>query len=163
MAQRLKCLPAMRETRVRSLGREYPLEQEMAKHFRILAWRISWTEKSGRLQSMGLQRVRHDWVTSLTLTAEGPGSITGRGTKIPQVAQVGPQKRILCVHIFFIACKIGYNPLEEEMATHSSILAWRTPWTGEPGGLQFMGFQRVRHDWGTKHSCTQAHLWDRML
>ena len=41
------------------------------------------------------------------------------------------------------------DPLEKEMATHSSILAWRIPWTGEPGGLQFMGLQRVRHDWAT--------------
>ena len=38
------------------------------------------------------------------------------------------------------------DPLEEEMATHSSILAWRIPWTEEPGGLQSMGFQRVEHD-----------------
>jgi len=38
------------------------------------------------------------------------------------------------------------DPLEEEMATHSSILAWRIPWTEEPGGLQSMGSQRVRHD-----------------
>ena len=38
------------------------------------------------------------------------------------------------------------DPLEEEMATHSSILAWKIPWTEEPGGLQFMGSQRVRHD-----------------
>ena len=38
------------------------------------------------------------------------------------------------------------DPLEEEMATHSSILGWRIPWTEEPGGLQSMGLQRVRHD-----------------
>ena len=38
------------------------------------------------------------------------------------------------------------DPLEEEMATHSSVLAWRIPWTGEPGGLPFMGSQKVRHD-----------------
>ena len=38
------------------------------------------------------------------------------------------------------------DPLEEGMATHSSILAWRTPWTEEPGGLQSIGLQRVRHD-----------------
>ena len=43
------------------------------------------------------------------------------------------------------------DPLEKEMATHSSILAWRIPWTEEPGGLQFMGLKRVRHDWVTKH------------
>ena len=44
------------------------------------------------------------------------------------------------------------DSLEEEMTTHSSILAWRTPWTEEPGGLQSMGSQRVGHDWATKHS-----------
>ena len=46
-AQRLKCLPAMRETRVRSLGLEDPLEKEMATHSTILAWRIPWTEEPG--------------------------------------------------------------------------------------------------------------------
>ena len=60
MAQRLKCLPPMQETRVQSLGREDPLEKEMVTHSSILAWRIPWTEKAGRLQSMGSQRVRHD-------------------------------------------------------------------------------------------------------
>ena len=42
------------------------------------------------------------------------------------------------------------DPLEKEMATHSSILAWKIPWTEEPGRLQFMGLQRVGHDWATK-------------
>ena len=60
MAQRLKSLPAMRETWVSSLGRENPLEKEMATHSSILAWRIPWVEKSGGLQSMGSQRVGHD-------------------------------------------------------------------------------------------------------
>ena len=58
-------LPAMRETQLWSLGREDPLEKEMATHSSILAWKIPWTEKPGRLQSMGSQRVGHDWVTSL--------------------------------------------------------------------------------------------------
>ena len=53
VAQRLKCLTPMQETRVRSLCREDPLEKEMATHSSILAWRISWTEEPGRLQSMG--------------------------------------------------------------------------------------------------------------
>ena len=60
----LQSLPAvqkMQETWVWSLGREDPLEEGMATHSRILAWEIPWTEKLGRLQSMGLQRVRHDW------------------------------------------------------------------------------------------------------
>ena len=55
----------MRETRVQSLGWEGPLEKEMAPHSRTIAWKIPWTEKPGRLQSMGSQRVRHDWETSL--------------------------------------------------------------------------------------------------
>ena len=60
MAQRVKHLPAMQETQVRSLGREDPLEEEMATHSSILAWKISWAEEPGGLQSMGLQRVRQD-------------------------------------------------------------------------------------------------------
>ena len=44
------------------------------------------------------------------------------------------------------------DPLEKEMATHCSSLAWRIPWTEEPGGLQSMGSQSVRHDWATKHT-----------
>ena len=55
VAQRLKCLPARRETWVQSLGREDPLEKEMATHSSILAWRIPWTEEPGGLQSTGSQ------------------------------------------------------------------------------------------------------------
>ena len=60
MAQMVKNLPAMQETRVRSLGWEDPLEKVMAIHSSILAWRIPRTEEPGGLQSMGSQRVRHD-------------------------------------------------------------------------------------------------------
>ena len=59
MAQRLKRLSAMRETWVRSLGREDSLEKEVAPHSSILAWEIPWTEEPGGLQSTGSQRVRH--------------------------------------------------------------------------------------------------------
>ena len=55
VAQRVKCLPTMRETWVQSLGQEDPLEKEMATHSSTLAWKIPWTEKPGRLQSMGSQ------------------------------------------------------------------------------------------------------------
>ena len=60
MAQRLKRLPPIQETPVQSLGREDPLEKEIVTHSSILAWRIPWTEKPGRLQSTGSQRVRQD-------------------------------------------------------------------------------------------------------
>ena len=56
----VKNLPAMQETRIQSLGREDPLEEGIATHSSILAWRIPWMEEPGGLQSMGPQRVRHD-------------------------------------------------------------------------------------------------------
>ena len=60
VAQTVKRLPAMRETWVRFLGQEDPLEKEMAIHSSTRAWRIPWTEELDRLQSMGSQRVGHD-------------------------------------------------------------------------------------------------------
>ena len=60
MAHTVKRLPAMRETRVRSRGREDALEKAMAIHSGTLAWKIPWTEEPDRLQSMGSQRVGHD-------------------------------------------------------------------------------------------------------
>ena len=60
VAQTVKHLSAMLETWVRSLGREDPLEKEMATHSSSVAWRIPWTEEPGMLQSMGSQRVGHD-------------------------------------------------------------------------------------------------------
>ena len=60
MAQQVKKLPVRQETRVRSLGWEDPLQEEMATHSSILAWKIPWTEKPGGLQSMQSQRVGHN-------------------------------------------------------------------------------------------------------
>ena len=62
----VKHLPVMWETQDWPLGREDPLEKEMAPHSSTLAWKIPWMEEPGRLQSMGLQRVRHNWATSLS-------------------------------------------------------------------------------------------------
>ena len=59
MTQNVKNLPAKQETWVHSLGREDPLEEDMATHTSTLAWEIPWTEEPGELQSMGLQRVGH--------------------------------------------------------------------------------------------------------
>ena len=69
----VKRLSTMWETRVQSLGREDLLEKEVATHSSILAWKIPWIEEPGRLQSMGLQRVGHDF--TFTFRAEG-ASIT---------------------------------------------------------------------------------------
>ena len=67
VAQRVENLPAMQETQLPSLGREDPLEEEMTTHSRILAWRISWTEEPGGLQSMGSQELdTTEWLTHFT-------------------------------------------------------------------------------------------------
>ena len=95
VAQRVKCLSTMRETWVQSLGWEDPLEKEMATHSSTIAWKTPWTEEPGRLQSMGLQRVGHDWATSLVTFHLRDASSSLRGK----------------------------DPLKEGMATHSSILA----------------------------------------
>ena len=127
--QTIKNLTAMRKTLVRSVGQEDPLEKDMATHSTILAWRIPWTEEPGGLQSMGSQRVGHNWATStftFTLQLGLPGGASGK------------ESTCQC------RCKrLGFNPrvrkipLQGEMAAHSSILAWEIPWTEEPNGLQF--------------------------
>ena len=67
IAQSVNNLPAVQEIRVWSLGQEDPLEKEMATHSSVLAWKIPWIEKPGGLQSMGSQRVRHDWAPNTYL------------------------------------------------------------------------------------------------
>ena len=64
----VKHLPTMPETQIQPLGLEDLLEKEMAIHSSILAWKIPWTKEPGRLQSMGSQKVGHDWATSLSLS-----------------------------------------------------------------------------------------------
>ena len=86
VAQRLKCLPPMWETQVWSLGREDPLEKEMATHSSILAWRIPWTEEPDRLQSTGSQRIGHDWATSLSLSSPNYDSRGDQGTLLKEAS-----------------------------------------------------------------------------
>ena len=87
VAQTVKLPPVMRETQVQSLGREDPLEKEMATHSSILAWRIPWIEEPGRLQSTGSQSVGHDRVTSLRfpslrhISPQDPGGNRGTGAR----------------------------------------------------------------------------------
>ena len=64
VAQSVKNLPAMQETQIQSLGWEDPLEKGMAAHSTILVGEFPWTEEPGRVQSMGLQRVGHDWAAN---------------------------------------------------------------------------------------------------
>ena len=98
VAQTVKRLPTMQETQVRSLGWEDPLEKGMATHSSTLAWKIPWTEEAGRLQSMGSQRVGHDWATSLHFCV-----IKGLGVDLtPLVHWVGQK-----VHLNFSTTSYG--------------------------------------------------------
>ena len=74
----------MWETRVQSLGRE-DLEKEMATHSSTLAWKIRWTEKPGRLQSMGSQRVKHNWATSLIHSVNAKKNFKSTTTNVVKV------------------------------------------------------------------------------
>ena len=111
----------------------HALEKEMATHSNILAWRIPETEEPSGLPSMGSHRVGHGW--SNLAAAVAAGGSDGKESTCSSgdpVRSLGPE-----------------DPLEKEMATHSSILAWKIPWMEEPGRLQSMGSQRVGHDWMT--------------
>ena len=78
VAQMVKNSSAMQKTWVWSLGWDDLLEKEMATHFSILAWRVPWTKEPGGLQSMGVQRIGHDWVTNSTQSAKTrPGADCG--------------------------------------------------------------------------------------
>ena len=72
----------MQETQVLFLGQEDPLEKEMATHFSILAWENPWTKKPGRLQFMGLQRLRHDSVTKQQKYVKSKGLLIAKGSSL---------------------------------------------------------------------------------
>ena len=78
----------MRETWVWSLGLEDPLEKEMATHSSIPAWRISWTEEPGRLESTGSQRVRHDWATSLLISLSGGAEVKASACNVGDLGSI---------------------------------------------------------------------------
>ena len=113
---------------------------------------------------MGSHRVRHDWsdlvaaaVKEILESSLTPSTVWGHSYKprsgpsldtefagILILVKNPPTMQEICVWSLS-----QEDSLEEGMATHSSIFAWRIPWTEEPGGLQSMGLQRVRHDWAT--------------
>ena len=154
----------MRETQVQSLGWEDPLEKAMATHSSTLAWKILWTEEPGRLQSTGSQRVRHHWVTSLSLNcyyciiklllvglpcgSAGQESTCHTGALAQFLGREDPVKKDRLPTPVFLGFPVAQlvksppamwetwvrslgweDPLEKRKATHTSILAWRIPWT----------------------------------
>ena len=142
--------PAIQETRVQSLGWQDPLEKGMATHSSILAWRIPWTEEPGRLQSMRSQRVGHEWATNTLLYIPF--------CTMMETNSGGLLSRRLISDLFLNRTR-GY--LEKAMAPHSSTLAWKIPWTEEPGRLQSMGSLRVRNNWVTSLSLFTFMHWRR--
>ena len=121
----------------------------MTPHSSTLAWKIPWTEEPGRLQSMGSQRVGHGWATSLSFFTFMhwrrkwqptpvflPGESQGGGAWWAAVHGVAKSRTWLSDFTFMFTFHV--HALKKEMATHSSVLAWRLPGTGS---------YRVRHDW----------------
>ena len=133
----------------------------MATPFSILAWRIPWAEQPGGLHTV--HRVAKSW-TRLNWTGNFKGKVSSFlflyhnfysnlnyfaiAKKDFPVAQM--VKNLHAVQDTWVRSLVWEDSLEKGMAVHSSILAWRIPWTEEPGGLWSMGSQRVGHHWGGK-------------
>ena len=117
----------------------------MTTHPSILAWRTPQTEEPGWLQFTELQRVRHEWINLAHTQAQLIYNVLV--SEAPPCSSNGKES----------ACNAGDQgsipgsgrSTEEGNGNHPSILASRIPWTEKPGGLQFMGSQRVGHDGGT--------------
>ena len=138
----------------------------MVPHSSTLAWKIPRTEEPGRLQPMGSRRFGHDWATSLPfhqrpdwyLKRMFPSYVLSQ-LLIYLLQSSLPGILLICL-LELVAWMVKNLPAmqetwvwslswEDPLESHSSILAWRIPWTEEPGRLQPMMSQRVRHDWTT--------------
>ena len=130
-----------------------------------------WRGKPGVLQSMGSKRVRRNWGTEVNWSYDQPRQRIKKQRHhfaiLPPKchdATLPSKDHIVKAMVFLVAQMVKHSPglletwvwslgledpLDKEMATHSSILVWRISWTEEPGGLQSMGLQRVIHDWAT--------------
>ena len=128
----------------------------MATHSSVLAWIIPGMGEPGGLPSMGSHRVGHDWSDLAAAAVFYNGE--GNGTLLQDSCLENPMDEgawWAAVHgvaksqtrLSDFTVTFHFHALEKEMATHSSVLAWRIPGTGEPGGLPPMRSHRVRHDW----------------
>ena len=136
----------MQETQIRFLCWEDPLEKEMTTHSSVFgdSWRISGQRSLARYSPCGL--TESDTAEQLTLT---PLAYWGDLALTPPGGSNGKES---VYNLGDLSSILGWEgPLEEGMATHSNILAWRIPWTEEPGRLQSMGSHRVGQDWVIKH------------
>ena len=172
VAQKVKHLPTVQETRVRSLGQEDPLEKAMASHFSTLAWKVPWMEEPVGVQSMGSQRVRGDWASLLhfffyarrthncnMINAEdsyrGLGlfiwaSLVAQWVKSPPAMKEMQETQVR---------SLGWEDhLQKGTANHSNILARKIPWIEEPGRLESTTLQRVEQHW-IYWACTHAGVF----
>ena len=124
-----------------------PMKEEMATHSSILAWKIPWTEEAGSLQSMGLQRIQHGWMTK-----------HNRASLVAQLVKNLPEMQE--TQVWFLDWE---DPLEKEMATHSSILAWRIPWTEEPVRLLSMGHKELDTTYWLNHQEREQAIQDESI
>ena len=131
-----------------------------AAHSSILAWWIPWTEKPSGLQSIGLQSwTRLKWLNIHTHTGfETKLTLNDFSVQLFRFF-IAKLNLFLFYKVASFVAKYSVD-LEKEMATHSSILAWRMPGTEEPGGLPSMGSDRVRHYWsGLAAAAAAAFCW----
>jgi len=131
-------------------------EKEMASHSSVLVWRIPGMGEPGGLPSMGLHRVGHNWSDLAAAAAEAAG-VSIFFSFFPECVTYSSQLFLVTQTVKNLPVlwetrvwSLGrQDPLEKGMKTHSSILAWRIPWTEEPVRRQSMGLHKVRHDWVT--------------
>ena len=116
----------------------YCLSKAMAPHSSTLAWKIPGTGEPGGLLSMGSHRVGHDW-SDLAAAAVLP-ILRFPSSSVVKNPLSGCNK--VSTQEMLVWSLDQEDPLEKEMATPSSILAWKSPWTDEPGRLQSMGLQK---------------------
>ena len=144
VAHMVKCLPAMWKTQVWSLGWEDPLEKEMATYSSILVWKILWTEEPGRLPSMGSQRVRHDWATSLyfyfTFVGRTDAEAENSSILVTWCKELIHWKRLWCWERFKAGREGDDRGWDGWMASLTQCMwVWVNSgswwWTGKPGVL----------------------------
>ena len=131
--------PVCQCRRCKSLGQEDPLEERMAIHSSILAWRILWTGEPGGLQSKGLHRVRHDWSNLASMRAH---THTHNGILLSHNKEWNNA----------IYKNRGWDGWIASQTQGTWVWASSGRWwrTGKPGVLQSIGLQKVRHDWATE-------------
>ena len=165
VAQTVKSLSAMWETQVRFLGQEDPLEKEMAIHSSTLAWEIPWTEEPDRLQSMGSQRVRHNWATSISfflsfvlnisvniyyISSRHTNTHIAKNTRKKGFPGGTSGKEPACQYWrrkrYGFNSSVGKVPWRRKWDSTAVFLPGESPWTEEPVRLRSMGSHRVGHD-----------------